>query len=257
MTNIQYLIQVIKRVIDREILHITFANEIKENRYISLDRLIEINIIRPYLLVDINIIDGIEMKVPLEACNEIYRDDYCVSYEIPPAILGNRKILSVSALVLSDINTGSYGTGEEYKADIKSSLEDVSGDIITDITVVGNYEVMVNSPAIVGTGYFKLQVEHDARLSDVQRYLLKNFRKAVTYAAKAYIYRKLHLRLAKGSSYRGHDLNALSNIVEEYKADDMMELYYEEIDKNIGTALFINDEESMSDFISKRFNNIL
>lgn len=253
MDAIQYMVSSAKRTIPDEILSLAFRPPRSYITNISIDMMIEKNVIVPWVMTDLNILGGTEIVIPLDSV-EVHTDDPNGVYiEIPEAVTSGRAIISVLSIV-SNTTYQTYDTGTatgKLDANLGGHLSGVHNTMIERISERGVF--IYGDYASISGMMLRLIVEYSSRLAEINPRSYKHLEKIATHAVKAYIYKTLIVKMNKAELYNGHELSIIKDIVDRY--EDEYEKYTEHIDGKIRKVLFINDTIRMRRFVSAMIPN--
>lgn len=234
--------------IPRELLALTFqANEYNViNPSLSITDAIRRTVLVPRVLVDINLVGGIEAVVPVHNLSREYPENGVVVFDVPPSLVQFRMIMSCLSVSYNNIagmtsNTsgGSYPIGmvtptSDGARAAMGLLNGVSSLPIAgtaSIDMVGPYTVRVrdqNRWQMIS--HLRLYLSNDENLENLPPRVWPTFAELVLLATKAYIYRHLRVRIGKTFMVGGQELTVLSDIVSEYAdANQMYKTYLKEV----------------------------
>lgn len=212
MSNMEYLIGVIKRKIPVEILTKALVPKRDLGRVKpSLDWLIESEIINGWVLTDLNIVSGTETTLNIENCPMYYpSNNMTVVIEVGLKPTNGRKITSVLSVGYGNIASL---TG---KATITSALVDPF--VLTDarIQLVANNVIYVDGYINLKITWLRCILENDNTFNNVPQRALKKLGDIALQAAKAYIYNALKIKISTGEVVQGIAMSTISQIVDEY-----------------------------------------
>lgn len=258
--TINYILNEIRQSIPYEILYAGFTiDDTPETINInSLDDKILRKLLKKRVFLDLNVIGGIEMLIPINNLNPSFTEYGYTVYNIPNELTGNKEIISV--LGLNSLNIlgvpGSTGLASGYYSTtaggmVGNSLTNVAhriGNSVAPETYVTNaHTEIVGYNTILIYANFRLLynyalrvlLENDSNLNNIQPRSYKNISTLCILAAKAYIYNKLIIPLNNGYLASGQELGIIKNIIESYEdANEQYNTYLREV---VGSILFMND----------------
>lgn len=244
MNALLYAINEIRNRIPNEILHEAFnidEQAITAN-LTSLDDKILRKCLRKRVLVDTNLVGGIEMVVPLINVPPSFYEDHYTVYSIPPELVMNREIISALGLSAMPINSGfgnpisgtsgygmptqsnsPYGGGQNALMSVANRIGDaasISGVIHNaHLEIVGFNTVLVYAHyRILAYLGMRVVVENESNLNNVQPRSYKDLATLCTLGVKAYIYNKLIIPMNSGFLSGGQELGIFKSLVEEYSS---------------------------------------
>jgi hypothetical protein len=267
MNALIYAINEINNTIPYELLHAGFTiDETPETiNLTSLDDKILRKILKKRVLIDANIVGGIETIIPLNNVPPSYFEYFYTIYQIPPELTMNKEIISALNITLmpgngifgnGNVNYGAFGN-MGFNRDIPlmnvanrignaaapaGTLSNAHIEIVgyNTILIYANYRVLTN---------FGLRVilENDSNLNNIQPRSYKAFSLLCILAVKAYLYNKLIIAINSGYLASGQDLGTFKSILESYS--DAEEQYRTYLNEKIGAVLYMND--------TTRYNRLL
>lgn len=266
MNALQYAVNMIKHQIPQEVLQVAF--NIDENastvNLTSLDEKILRKCIRNRVMIDANVVGGVELTIPLNQVTPAFFEDTYTVYFIPPELTMNREIISVLGLT-------SLPFGSGYNGNIPSSGGGHAAPYSMSPTINSNYNAVMNvadrigdAAAISGifhnahteiVGYntvavysyyrtlamlgLRVVIENDNNLNNIQPRSYNVLGTLCSLAVKAYIYNKLSIAINNGYLSGGQDLGMFKNIVDSYsQAEEDYQVYLRE---KWAKVAFMND----------------
>ena len=248
MDFISYGTEIIKRRIPVEILNIAFADRGIQ----TLEYVIGMNIMRKMVGTDLNLLRGKEIAIPIEQC-EVEMNNYGAYITIPDEILQGRRI--VSALSLNSIGYTSgrrSGVAGAFDKLADSTTGSVMGYISTDMEIVGEREIWVDS-LVQSTGLvLRIVVEYSNNFNEIQPRSYHNLIRFFELAGMYYIWNKLILKVNEGRLYHGYSLDNFRSIIDTYESAG--DEYREELIP-VSKVLFMNDRMAMGSYITSIIPN--
>ena len=254
MNAISKALDEIKFSINRELLDLVFIKRIKDwkNPILSLDECIMSTVIRPRVLVDCNLVGGLEIFVPLETVHYTRTNDYTCIYNIPKTLTQGRSIISALNVTYSDpTRVSSYGVNASQNnsamLQLGAAVVDAAGQLpITStalVQLIGENVVMVRDSLIMpANAYLRCVIENGSNLNHIQLKSYHAFAELVVHAVKAYIYNEYIVRLDIGELYAGQNLGRIKEIIESYA--DANEMYKTYLKESWTKVALMNDRES-------------
>lgn len=254
MDNISYLLQRIFRSVSGELLIQAFGKSINigyaDNR--SLEEIIKQEVIYDNFLVDLNLIGGQTVIIPLDQMGvKVTSLSNATTYQIPLSATQGRKIQSVYGLRFKDGRTtgGSSILGgvpatttNSYDTSIGKALQ---GTMAPRITGVGNAEliapntVLIPGPRQDGSISIEAVLGNDGQLSNINPRSMTRIAKACVLLTKAIVYTKLKVRMGDGSIVAGSINGSLREELDNFS--DSEEMYNEMLDGVLRNVAIQND----------------
>lgn len=248
-----------------EILEEAFLNQNKRNYYMptSIDAKIIEEVIDKRVMPDLNIEYATKINIPLGKCTieRISPVDWVVT--VPPEVLNERKIISVLGINYVNAFTGmGDGTvpvgsgGGALLAGAQKMANATSG-------MPANYEtkcelISGNSFLIRRSGFLnnycmvEMIIENDPQLNNIPITAADYIKKLVLLAVKAYIYRKLKIKIGRAQLDGGSELGPFMEFIDSYA--DSNELYLEEL-KSASRIQWLASEEMKTDYLTMIMGN--
>lgn len=238
MNALLYAINEIQQKIPLDILQAAF--NIDENeRTINLSSLgdkILRKVIKKRVMLDANIVGGIETTIPLNNIAPSFFEHFFTVYQIPPELTNNKEIISALSISFMPAN-GYFGqVGGQYGGSGMNSnntfgatfnpmmnVADRIGNAASSTGVMTNahLEIVAYNTIAVYAHYrslanFGLRVvlENDSNMNNISPRSYKHFSQLCTLAVKAYIYNKLIIALNNGYLSGGQDLGIFRQKIE-------------------------------------------
>jgi len=256
MDYINYLINVIERSIPREVLDIALSIDSKFSlKNTTLESKIEHQVLRKTVLLDMNLISGLEMVLPINDMMYINDTDGATLLKISDRALQGRSI--ISALSLANANEtkdiGASDASEGFSQVMQNNNDWSSANIVVKMEVISPNEILVyeNIQNIMGSS-LRVNVEYSNRFNEINPKSYPKLAEISILAVEAHIYKNMIIKINQGQLYHGHSIDSISNIIEQYS--ESLKEYYENLPL-IRKILFINDAISMDRFIKNMIPN--
>ena len=265
MNALLYSINEIQNQIPYELLSAGFIiDETPETiNLTSLDDKILRKLLKKRVLIDANIVGGIETIIPLNNTQPSYFEYFYTVYNIPSELTMNKEI--ISALGLSYLpGNGYYSTMNNLggMTDLGSinPINNVanrignaaaSSGVLTNahLELIGYNTILVyaNYRTLINFGV-RVVLENETNLNNIQPRSYKNFSFMCVLATKAYLYNKLIIPVNSGYLVFGQDLGIFKSILESYSdAEEQYRTYIKEI---WGATAYMNDTTRYNRLIS-------
>lgn len=255
MSAIQYLVSEIIHDIPEEVLTRAFRVENRYQRFghISLEEQITNQVIRPRLLVDMNLVSGEEALIDLMGAERYDPDSYTSVYRIPKKLTNGRSIVVAKGVsFLSPNAANSFGSGSPcgrsgmllgVKA-VMDAQEDIPFVGTHKVRLIGENTILIRGGSLLPTStYLNCTLEYDKNLSNLSPRSYPVLAEAALLAAKAYIYKTIFVTLGEGELHAGMALNQISSVVDSYS--DANEQYREFRKTKLSKMLYMQDDERM------------
>jgi len=262
MNALIYSINRILRVIPKDILHLAFMRKVEsynipKMRTTTLQQQIQELVLDNIVLVDINLISGMSLSIPIDKCHmyEYEHDSGSrnIVIRVPFNLTNDKRISAVYNLttngsnVDSKISKGDYITGQ-IGEQLAKTTRSSPGMVYTGLEIISSNTILVHDDiSIISNGFLNVTVENNRNLSNFKPRSQIQFAKMVVLAAKMFIYNTLILELDKGALYHGHELNRISEIIDKYESAE--EEYNTFLETKWPKISFVNDDIAMSSYI--------
>ena len=237
-----------------EILNIGFSDNPTYAMH-SLDDTIVNRVIRPRVMVDCNLVGGVQIYVNLDICgitdysNDIVRE-YLIT--VPKAATNNRSIVSAISLMSNRIGSALVGSADALTAGLRDNVNAVAPSVpvaTARLEIVADNKVLVTDPAVrYLTGSLKCMVENSETLSNISPRSYIYFSNMVVLAVKAFIYNTCIVKLGRGYIESGHELNIVNDIIADYASANQD--YRDYVKDTWATVAFHNDSDRVSNYIN-------
>lgn len=216
---------------------------------VSLREHILNEVVRPRVMVDCNLMGGVEVFVPLAGASVERINDYTSVYRIPKKLTNGRSIISVLNITFSNpakmSTNGTSGTSSRL-LQAGASVMDAMGSIpvtsTANVQLIGENVVMVRDTIILPANiYLRCMIENDSNLNNLQLKSYRHFSNLVTLAVKAYIYNDYIIPMDLGELSGGQLLGRFKEIVDSYSdTEEQYQTYLHEIWAKVA---LMNDRE--------------
>lgn len=254
MGPIQRAIDDLKFRIPPRILEIVFLK--RTQRFYatakSIDEQILNQVVKPRVLVDCDVVGGVETQIQVGDLDYEVFDDYTFIYRIPKDRTQGRSILSPLSLMYTNPNRSTtYGLDLGFNTStmmhagqaVMDSHAAIPVTSTSRVELIGENVVMVKDSVVPPlNAYLHCIVSNDSELSNIKMRSWPSFCKLVELAVKSYIYNTYIVELDLGELVGGQQLGRVKDIIEGYA--DSEELYQTHLrEKWMKTAL-MNDGAS-------------
>lgn len=263
-----YACNEINHQIPKELLHAAFTiDDTPETVNLNtIDDKIINKLIRKRVLMDMNIVGGIETIIPLGNIQPSFYEQFYTVYQIPPDLTMNKEIISALNITMmsgsSFLNgSGGYGHAVDGGGQMNSNpIMNVANRIgqaaaptgvlsNAHIEIVGYNTVLIYANFRMLTNFgLRVLLENDSTLNNIQPRSYKAVSMAFVLAVKAYIYNKLIIPVNSGYLASGQDLGMFKSILESYS--DAEAEYRQYIQEKLGVVLYMNDTTRHQKLIS-------
>lgn len=263
MDLITKAISEIKFTIPREILKLAYMDKSDWRAApLSLDEQIRRKTIMARVFVDANIVGGDTIIVDLRDLSPRRLDEHNYVFDIPPARVNNRTILSALSVNYMAYNSaannfmpGLASATPNYINDISSAshraMASRSNIPITgtaECIMVGHNTVMIRNHLVTAAVVqLKCVVTTDEKLSNISIRSAPDFSKLCKLAVKSFIYNELLVAMDRGYLERGQELGVIKSYVDGLS--DAEENYQTFLEERWGAVSMVNDRLAYEDLL--------
>lgn len=262
-------IDTIKYTVPKAILQLAFKDDLVNWRQapVSIDHQILEKVIKPRVLVDLNLVGGQTVIINLDGTPAKYTDTHNIVYEISPALTSNREIISILSVSYlpysSSFNSLGYGMGTinptsmsdlmsatQRVADSHSNIPPVSN---ATADLVGYNTVLIRDQHRVTNAYqIRCVLANAENLSNINPRSYLHIAKLCELAVKSYIYNKMIIDMDYTHLVGGQELGKVKEIVESYS--DHEQMYQDYLKQVVQKVMFMNDHFTHARFIKMQVN---
>lgn len=198
----------------------------------GLDFRIRSMVIEPRVLVDCNLVGGLECAVPLRSIRPEYYQPNQTIWQIPLSLTQNRPITRVYSLTYDHKGITNY---TYYRGQQQSAYNEAMYGLLYANTSIprvsdNNIELIGENTVLAHTHYYttdllvlRCVIENDEQFNNLPPASHHAFYTLVELATKSYIYNTLIIELDQGELAGGRSLGRFSSIIEGFA--DAEELY--------------------------------
>lgn len=266
MSALFYAVNEIRAQIPNELIHAgLFIDEPELTANLtSLDDKLITKVLRKRVLVDANIVGGMELVVPLNNIAPLHYEDFYTVYRVDKELTMNREMVSVLGLSSMPVSAGfgggmGYGSGNQASSTYGGqfnplmSVANRIGDSAAPAGAMHNAHLELVGPntVLVNMHYRLLShlgirciVENESNMNNIQPRSWKEFSFLCVLATKAYLYNKLIIPINSGYLASGQDLGVFKSILEQYDtAEEDYRTYLREVWASVA---YMNDTSRYS-----------
>jgi len=229
----------------------------------SLDEKILRKVIKKRVLLDANIVGGIEAIIPLNNIQPSFSEHFYTVYKIPSELTNNKEIISALSLIILPYNgffnqIGSVGGPlgvinhsrivgyNPYNPVINVADRIGNAASPTGLLTNAHIEIVSYNTLLIYAHYrtlanvgVRVVLENDSNLNNIQPRSYKNFSILCVLAVKAYLYNKLIIPINSGYLAGGQDLGTFKSVLESYSSAE--EDYQTFLREKWSPTAFMND----------------
>lgn len=236
---------------------------------VSIDELILNKIVRPRVMVDVNLIGGPSVNISLEGLRPEMVDNYTMVYTVPKNRTQNRSITSILSVSYMPVGiAGSFGMNSSgYSGINPMSMNTMTttaqriGDAVSSAPPVSNAQAeLIGENTVMLRDQFRMTanysllctLEFDTKFNGLNVRAAREFAKITVLAVKAYIYNTMMVRIDEAFLQGGQELGVFKSIVEGYA--DSEEMYQTRLTEVMQAALFMTDTKAHTRFMRIQVN---
>lgn len=220
----------------------------------SIDELIRTVVVEGRVAVDVNLLSGTEMVLPLEQAVVEHIDPWNVIYRFGSNVTNGRRITAVYEVlygIYQGLNGNNVGGLTMQRAshylqngrDILNATNGVNTASTAYCQLVGINTVLVNDVnQALSFGGLRCRVSHELNFNDIKPVYYHAFGELIILATKAYVYNTLVIDLDEGQIRGGASLGRFREIVDQYS--DANQMYKEYLNTKWQKIGLMNDTEA-------------
>ena len=256
MNIIKRAVQDLNFTIPKRILEAVFTRSSFQWRGTPVDigEIIINTVIKPRVLIDCDIVGGVEDVISLEGITPIRVDNFNYVYKIPSDRTQNRSILT--ALSISTLGSRMPYAGHANVASAMGGsgmlnagnmLLDTNANIpissTAKVELIGENVVLVKDTQQPSPyAFLRVKLANEESLNNIHIRSYHDFSKLAEYAVKSYIYNEMILEMDYGYLAGGMEIGRFKEMIEGYS--ECEELYQTFLRERWMKVAFMNDEES-------------
>jgi hypothetical protein len=194
----------------------------------SLDTMIRSEVYEKKVRVDMNMVSGMEVLIPLRGIPYNIVDNVNVVMRIPNDLTQGRAITTALSISLADNYAPAIAIGASSAVPISPYLQAVDQVVNSvlpiplvasaHVRLIDENTIMINeAPTTISMCYLRAIVEHDAELTSIQPSSYPVLSELLLLATKAIVYNELAIKMGKGYLTGGMELGVFKDIVDEYR----------------------------------------
>lgn len=258
MNAISYALNMVTRQIPPSILQLAFVSNFAHITTvpISINSRIREVVIKDRVLVDINIIGGTHITVPLDGLPQERIENNAIVVRIPKDRTQGRSIISAHSVAFGSAaiagyssnplsQTGDVGNAQQQLLNGISSIPYISE---AQVTLLTENVVMIQGVNMMsGMFFLRCEVENDSNLNNIKRRSYLAFGKLVTLAVKSYIHNALVVAIDIGYIEGGATIGRISEIINDYAEAEAD--YLEFLETKWSKVSKLNDSETVEQLV--------
>jgi hypothetical protein len=192
---------------------------------VSIDHQIRQHVVNPKVIVDTNLVGGIELTIPLASLVPNNISPWVTTYTVPKALTQGRVISRVVSMtigqgsVMGTTNMGMQGASPllDAASGVLSSALPIPLVSTAYIQMIGENTFLIDdNMALPNNVWLRCIVEADEDFNHISPPLWLDFAELVVYATKAYIHNKLVIEVGMAQLVGGQELGRFKEILDTY-----------------------------------------
>jgi hypothetical protein len=210
----------------------------QHNTLDGLDYRIRISVIEPRVMVDCNLVGGLECAVPLRTVRPQYYHPNQTLWEIPLDLTQNRLITRVYSIVQDHrgMAHNTFYRGQQLSAYHEAAYGMLYANTSIPRVSDSNIQLIGENTVLAHTHYhttdllvLRCVIENDEEFNNLPPASHHAFYTLVEYAVKSYIYNTLIIELDQGELAGGRTLGRFSQIIESYaEAEELYQRFLQD-----------------------------
>lgn len=261
MSALNYAVNEIRNQIPEDLLiqGLLIDEPMSTSNLTSIDDKLMTKVLRKRVLMDTNLVGGMEMIIPLNTTPPMHSEDHLTVYRIDKELTMGREIVSALGLAPITLRTGFGSYGHVSNASGINALDSVTDRVGDSFSPSGNIhnahlELIGPNTILVKLNYISLSslgvrvvVENESNMNNIQPRSWKDLSYLCVLATKAYLYNKLIIPVNSGLLVSGQDLGIFKSILESYDgAEEEYRIYLQEVWSKVA---FMNDTGRYNRFL--------
>jgi len=253
-----YLIGYILRVIPREVIDLAVTDRrYRAGSHVSLETRLETSLLKPSFLLDMSLITGVEMVIPIGKLPFINEQDGVSVLKIPDRILQGRKLINALSLANNVEQKGMFandalGANQEL---MSRNADWTYADSTTKLEVISHNEVLVyDNMSNLSEMALRVTVQLSDNFGEINTKSYPQLANLALKAVKMMIHTSLIVKIGQSQLYHGHELSIIESTVSEYS--DAYTEYFENL-YMMKKTVFMNDSVSMTRYIQNMIPNVV
>lgn len=251
---IQYAINETLYEIPQELLEAAFFDNsyFAQRNTHSIGACIRRDVIDARVNLDVNLVGGTQINVPIWGLQAVPYLDHAITVKIPKSLTQGRSITVPLSIIYGLQSSGISGQTALYQdfnepatasAKVQDSFRKVPEVSTSNVHLIEDNVIMISEMFVIPANtWLRCMIENEEELGNIQPPYYQDYAMLVMYATKAYLYRKLKIRVDKGELHAGRDLGTFRDILDSYS--DANENYREFLDKDWRKTAVFNDYHS-------------
>lgn len=259
MNPIQKAIQDVTFKIPKQILRLAFINKgyAVINYPVSVESVIRQAVINERVLVDCNLVGGIQVEISMSNLRPKFDDGQRQVYVIPKTMSSGRSITSVLSVGYSGtVGSSITQNNSSVIREALNVLDAANGSNVNssaDISLIGENTIMVEGTTNLSSqSILRCLISNDDEMQNLNPKTIPAFCKLVELAVKSYIFNNTILDIDVAQLHGGQQLGRVRDIIDGYA--DAEGMYQEYLTTKWKKIAFMDDNESYSRMIRMTVN---
>lgn len=218
----------------------------------NIDHLIKKQVVDGRVAIDVNLISGTELYLPLAFAHREFIDPWNIIYRFDYKETGGRSITAAHEVLYGltqGVQIGTYGAFDTRASqflhvgrDILNAAGGTTPVGTAYVQLVGPNTILVNDiNQVVGPGVLRCQLSNEPNFNNIKPHYYHAFGELIVLATKGFVYNTLVIDLDEGMLRAGQQLGRFREEVD--KLADANQMYYEYLTTKWQKISNMNDVE--------------
>lgn len=243
MDVITYGLSKIHKSIPKQVLDLRY-NFISDV-YTNTNKNITDIVIKGDVLVDLNLISCNQKVVRVNDLEFLREYGDSKIYNVPLSLTNGLPIMDVIGVIDTELVAVNTSINEQFGG--------VNAQTTVRAYLVNRHTVSISNEFFSNDGYLELTLAYDERMKEIMPNSYPVIAEAFILATKADIYNELVITMDEGALYYGYDISSIRTEIEKYS--DARELYEAHKEETVAKVLFMNSDDTMTDWVQMLMPN--
>lgn len=215
--------------IPEEILDLVFVKKAyyHRDRPTNLDREMIKKVIAPRVVVDCNLLGGVDYLVPLLDAHREVTEEWMAVYRIPKPFTDNRSIISILNVVYlnpyqvtatAGLSLRGWSSAMATSQAVLDAMAPIPNLSTSEVSLEGENTILIRDARVLPAQCFaRCILSYDEYLSNINPRSYIAFSKMCVLAIKSYIWKNRIVAMGKGELTAGVELGVIKDIITQYE----------------------------------------
>lgn len=242
----------IKMIIPEEILKLVFMdkNYAYRSQPMSVDREIISQVIARRVIVDCNLIGGMDYIVPLLDIHRETTEEFMAVYRLPKRFMDNRSVMSILGVMYinpymvsspAGASTCGWSSIMATSQAVMDAMSPIPNFSSSEVSLEGENTIVIRDARVLPSrSYARCILSYDEYMSNITPRSYLAFAKMCRYAVESYIWVRRVVAMDRAEIQGGVDIGVIKRIIEEFQGSEEK---YDDYRKNVmGKVLLMTDD---------------